>query len=112
MALSCLKYITASAKINVDTKTAGMKNNIISNGIFGVEDNLTIRTVGIIFKIPSRYGIFMKRGIKKMNVANIKAIVIAEFASLVLSTSMDINIPIPINPKPTKMRIKIKTNAL
>ena len=49
---------------------------------------------------------------KKINVANIKASVIAEFASLVLSTSMDINIPTPINAKPTKISMKIKTNTL
>ena len=37
-----------------------------------------------------------------MNVANTSMIVMAELASLVLSTNMDKSIPIPINPKPMK----------
>ncbi len=54
MALSCLKYFTVSANINIDIKTAGMENNMASTDMFGVEDSLTIRTVGMTFKIPSK----------------------------------------------------------
>lgn len=101
-----------SPNIRRDIDIVGIINSRISSETFGDDANLTIKTVGIIFKIPSKYWIFIKRGIKRRNVANIKANVIAEFASLVLSTSMEINIPIPINPKPMKRRIKTKISEL
>lgn len=54
----------------------------------------------------------MKRGKKKIKVANTRARVMAELASLVLSTSMDMIIPIPMNPKPMKKRIKSSITGL
>lgn len=47
-----------------------------------------------------------------MKVANIRARVMAELASLVLSTSMDIITPTPMNANPTKNRMKNRISGL
>jgi hypothetical protein len=44
----------------------------------------------------------MNNGMNNMKVANTRIIVMAEFASFVLSTNMDKRIPIPINTNPIK----------
>jgi hypothetical protein len=72
----------------------------------GVDANLTIKTVGIKFKIPSKNGAFIKSGTKSIKVANTSARVIAELASLVLSTNIDMIIPTPMNPNPTNDNMK------
>jgi len=68
----------------------------------GVDEILIIIIVGINSKNPPKTGILIKRGIKRINVTKINISVMAVFASLVLSTNIDIKIPIPIKPKPIK----------
>jgi hypothetical protein len=92
--------------INIEMRIVGMAESISQGSAMGVEDILTIKMVGMKFSMASKYGALMNRGAKRMKVANTRARVMAEFASLVLSTNMDIIIPIPINPSPTNRRIK------
>jgi len=54
MALSCRKYLTAIMKIAEDNKRVGIEDNSKSSATTGVEDILTIKTVGIKFKIASK----------------------------------------------------------
>jgi len=106
IALSCLKYLTANEKIPADNKIVGIDDNTSCEFIMGVDANLTIKTVGIKFKIPSKNGAFIKSGTKSIKVANTSARVIAELASLVLSTNIDMIIPTPMNPNPTNDNMK------
>jgi hypothetical protein len=106
IALSCLKYLIANKKIPADKIIVGIDDKIISEPTIGVDANLTIKTVGKKFKIPSNNVAFIKSGTKSIKVANTSARVIAELASLVLSTSMDMIIPTPMNPKPTNNNMK------
>ena len=112
IALSCLKYLTANKKIPVDNKKVGIDDNNNSEFTIGVDAILTIKTVGMKFKIPSKRGAFINNGTNSMKVANTSAKVMAELASLVLSTSMDIIIPTPMNPNPTKDKIKMRISGL
>ena len=101
-----MKYLIANKKIPADEIIVGIDDKIISEPTIGVDANLIIITVGKKFKIPSNNGAFIKSGTKSIKVANISANVIAELASLVLSTSMDMIIPIPMNPNPTDDNMK------
>ncbi len=80
----------------------GKNDRTINGSRTGVEVMRTIIIVGIRFKIPCRDGMSMKSGTKSTNVAKKSNRVMAEFASLVLSTSMEIITPNPIKINPTK----------
>jgi len=54
MALSCRKYLTAKRKIADDNKRVGIEDNNKPGSTTGVEDILTIKTVGMKFKIASK----------------------------------------------------------
>lgn len=80
----------------------GRNDRTIRGSRTGVDVMRTMIMVGIRFKIPCRAGIFMKRGTNSTKVAKKSNRVMAEFASLVLSTSMEIITPSPIKINPTK----------
>lgn len=85
---------------------------MISGLMVGVDASFTIKTVGIKLKIPWKTPDLMKSGTNKIKVANTSTNVMAELASLVLSTNMDIKIPIPIKPKPMKNKTKARRTGL
>ncbi len=78
-----------------EIKTVGSAKIRISGFINGVEDSFTNKTVGMKFKIGAKYCDFINNGINRIKVANTNKIVIAELASFVLSTNIEINTPIP-----------------
>jgi hypothetical protein len=106
MALSCLNNLTVPTNIIKDIIRVGSEYNIILGLIFGDEAIFTIITVGMKLKTPWKLDL-INRGTKRMKVAKTKSRVIAELASLVLSTNMDMSIPNPIKPKPRKNKTKI-----
>lgn len=85
---------------------------MISGLIVGDDASLTIKTVGIKLNTPWNMFDLMNSGMNRMKVANTSTNVIAELASFVLSTIMEINIPIPINPNPMKNNTKTKRAVL
>jgi len=63
----------------------------------GEDASFTINTVGMKLKTPWKKVDFINSGMNRMNVANTSTMVMAELASLVLSTSMDMSIITRIN---------------
>lgn len=112
MALSCLNDRTVTKNIINDIMSVGITYNIISGLMVGDEASLTIKTVGMKLKTPWKMSDLTKSGTNKIKVAKTSSKVMAELASLVLSTSMDMNIPRPINPKPMKKRTKPSRTGL
>jgi hypothetical protein len=80
--------------------------------ILGDDASFTMITVGMKFKISSKKLNLIKSGTKRTKVTKTKSKVMAELASLVLSTSIEIRIPTPIKPKPIKNNIKSNNMGL
>lgn len=60
MALSCRKNLTDKTKIAADIRMVGIDESSSPDSTVGVEDILTIKTVGMKFKTASKYGAFIR----------------------------------------------------
>ena len=90
----------------------GSKYNMISGFILGDTANLTIKTVGMKLNTPWKISDLTNNGMNRMKVANTSTNVMAELASLVLSTSMDMSTPTPMKANPMKNKTSTKRAGL